>query len=171
MDGHSSAPPASAGTTYATSRRSPSPPGASRATTTASRTRGWAASAASTSPGSMRKPRTLTCASVRPRNSSTPPASRRARSPVRYIRAPASAENGSGTNRSPVSPGRPGYPRATLAPPMYSSPGTPGGAGSPAASSTYSGALPSGRPSRWRPPVPPPATACAAQITVPSVGP
>ena len=47
-----------------------------------------AASAASISPGSMRKPRIFTCASARPRNSSTPSARQRARSPVRYIRLP-----------------------------------------------------------------------------------
>ena len=43
-------------------------------------------STASISPGSIRKPRSFTCASARPRNSSTPSARHRARSPVRYIR-------------------------------------------------------------------------------------
>ena len=47
-------------------------------------------SAASISPGSIRNPRSFTCASARPRNSSTPSARQRARSPVRYIRLPAS---------------------------------------------------------------------------------
>ena len=49
-------------------------------------------SAASISPGSMRKPRSFTCASARPRNSSTPSARQRARSPVRYIRLPGRPE-------------------------------------------------------------------------------
>ena len=65
----------------------------------------WRTSAASISPGSMRKPRSFTCWSARPRNSSTPSARQRARSPVRYIRLPA-APNGSATNRSAVSPAR-----------------------------------------------------------------
>ncbi len=46
----------------------------SRASTTASRTPGWRASAASISPSSMRKPRSLTWWSMRPRNSSVPSA-------------------------------------------------------------------------------------------------
>ena len=58
-------------------------PGLAPSTTTASRTPGWPASAASTSPGSMRKPRTLTWWSRRPRNSSSPSGAQRARSPVR----------------------------------------------------------------------------------------
>ena len=36
----------------------------------------------------MRKPRSFTCASARPRHSSTPSARQRARSPLRYIRPP-----------------------------------------------------------------------------------
>ena len=48
---------------------------------------GAAASTASISPSSMRKPRILTCWSMRPRYSSSPSARRRARSPVRYMRA------------------------------------------------------------------------------------
>ena len=63
-------------------------------------------SAASISPGSMRKPRSFTCVSARPRKSRTPSARQRARSPVRYIRLPA-GPNGSATNRSAVSPARP----------------------------------------------------------------
>ena len=51
--------------------------------TAASRTPGCAASAASISPSSMRKPRTLTWWSSRPRNSSSPSAAPAARSPVR----------------------------------------------------------------------------------------
>ena len=54
-----------------------------RSTAAAWRTAAWAASAASISPGSMRKPRTLTCGSMRPRNSMRPSGARRARSPVR----------------------------------------------------------------------------------------
>jgi hypothetical protein len=53
---------------------------------------GCSSSTASISPGSMRKPRTLTCWSARPRNSRPPSGSRRARSPERYSRAPGSAE-------------------------------------------------------------------------------
>ena len=49
-------------------------------------------SAASISPGSIRNPRSFTCSSARPRNSSTPSARQRARSPVRYIRLPAAPE-------------------------------------------------------------------------------
>ena len=51
------------------------------------------------------EPASFTCASARPRNSSTPSDRHRARSPVRYIRAPA-APCGSATNRSAVSPAR-----------------------------------------------------------------
>ena len=89
------------------------PPAAARparpraATTAHSRTPGCRRSAASISPGSMRKPRIFTCSSRRPRYSSAPPACQRTRSPVRYSRAPGSAANGSGTKRSAVSAGRP----------------------------------------------------------------
>ena len=48
---------------------------------------GWSRSAASISPSSIRKPRSLTWSSSRPRNSSAPSAAQRARSPVRYSRA------------------------------------------------------------------------------------
>jgi hypothetical protein len=92
-------------TTYATSRFSPG--ASSRATTTHSATLPCRRSTASTSPGSTRKPRTLTCWSMRPRNSRVPSAPQRARSPERYIRAPPSAANGSGTNLSAVSSARP----------------------------------------------------------------
>ena len=77
-----------------------------RATTAACATPSCRFSAASISPGSIRKPRSFTCASARPRKSSTPSARQRARSPVRYIRPPA-GPNGSATNRSAVSPARP----------------------------------------------------------------
>src|SRR5690348_5904942 len=63
------------------------PPPSRRATTTACRTAGCLARAASTSPGSMRKPRTFTCRSSRPRYSSTPSGRQRTKSPVRYMRA------------------------------------------------------------------------------------
>ena len=76
-----------------------------------------AVSAASISPGSIRRPRSLICASARPKNSSTPSERQRARSPVRYIRLPA-APYGSATNRSAVRPARPRYPRARPAPEM-----------------------------------------------------
>ena len=72
-----SAPP----TTYATSRRSPGT--SSRATTAASRTPACCRSAASISPGSMRKPRIFTCWSMRPRNSTRPVRQPAHRSPVR----------------------------------------------------------------------------------------
>ena len=123
----------SEGTTYATSRRSPGR--SSRATTTTSRTPGCRPSSDSTSPGSTRNPRIFTWWSARPRYSMSPPLRQRATSPVRYRRAPASAPSGSGTKRSAVSPGRFRYPRASPAPPTYSSPGTPIGTGRRASSS------------------------------------
>ena len=55
----------------------------SRTTATASSTSGCSASALSISPSSMRKPRTFTCWSTRPRKSIVPSGSQRARSPVR----------------------------------------------------------------------------------------
>src|SRR5579872_3284144 len=67
------------------------------------------------------------------------------RSPVRYIRVP-SPTNGSATNRSAVNPGRFMYPRATPAPPMYNSPLTPTGTGSPCRSNMYIRAFEIGRP-------------------------
>ena len=68
-------------TTQATSRcDSPSSPRS--APTTHSRTPGWADSAASTSPGSMRWPRTFSWPSARPRKAYVPSGRRRTRSPV-----------------------------------------------------------------------------------------
>ena len=64
----------------------------SRAITAACATSPCPTSAASISPGSIRNPRTFTCASARPRNSSTPSPRQRARSPVRYIRLPGGTE-------------------------------------------------------------------------------
>ncbi len=128
--------------TYAT-RRLPSVP-SSLAMTTASLTPACDASAVSTSPGSMRKPRTFTCVSRRPRNSSVPSPLQRTTSPVRYSRSP--FPNGLGTKRSAVSSGRPTYPTARPSPPTYSSPGTPTGTSCIAPSSTYACVLVMGRP-------------------------
>ena len=122
-----------------------SPAASSRAITAACATAPWPSSAASISPGSMRKPRSFTCASARPRNSSTPSARQRARSPLRYIRLPA-GPNGSATNRSAVSPARCRYPRASPAPAMYSSPATPAGTGRKPPSNTYTRVFQIGRP-------------------------
>jgi hypothetical protein len=69
-------------------------------------------------------------------NSSVPSAFHRIRSPVRYSRAPGSTPNGSGTNRSAVSAGRPRYPRTTPPPPTYSLAPTPSGTGASAPSRT-----------------------------------
>src|SRR5438105_1343121 len=68
------------------------------------------------------------------------------RSPVRYIRPPTSSVNGSFRNLSAVNSGRFRYPRATPAPPMYSSPITPTGTGSFQASSMYIRVFAIGRP-------------------------
>ncbi len=140
----SSAPVASEAAAYPTSAFAPE--ASSRTTTAASRTRGCDASTPSTSPGSTRKPRTLTCWSVRPTNSSVPPARHRTRSPERYSRAPGSPESGSGTKRSAVSSGRFRYPRATAGPPTYSSPATPTGTGLAYRSSRYTRRSPTGLP-------------------------
>ena len=59
-----------------------------RARTTAASDGGAEREALSISPSSMRKPRSLTWWSMRPRNSSVPSGVQRARSPVRYMRAP-----------------------------------------------------------------------------------
>ena len=68
----------------------------SRTTAAAPPTSGCAARTASISSSSIRKPRSLTCRSTRPRNSSVPSSRQRTRSPVRYSRAPGSPENGFG---------------------------------------------------------------------------
>ncbi len=57
-----------------------------RSTTAHELTPGSAASRASISPSSMRKPRILTCVSARPKNSRMPSGRQRTRSPVRYRR-------------------------------------------------------------------------------------
>ena len=149
--GSSTAP--AAGTTYPASRRSPGR--SSRTATAAAATPGWPASTASTSPSSIRNPRIFTWSSARPRYSSWPSAVHRARSPVRYIRSPG-PPNGHATNRSPVSPGRPRYPRASPAPATYSSPATPGGTRPSPASSTNTRVFQIGRPitGTWSAPSP-----------------
>ncbi|HEX5872796.1 MAG TPA: hypothetical protein VFY65_20335 [Longimicrobium sp.] len=91
-------------TTYATTRRSPA--SSPRTITAQSATSAWRRSTDSISPSSMRKPRTFTCSSRRPRYSTVPLARQRARSPVRYSRAPGREPNGSGTKRSAVSAAR-----------------------------------------------------------------
>ena len=100
-----------AGLTYATSDASPPPPSACASTTTASATPGCERSACSTSPSSSRCPRSFTCRSMRPPNSSSPSAYQRTRSPVRYAtprpRDDRSAcGHGWATKRSAVSSGR-----------------------------------------------------------------
>ena len=62
-----------------------------------------AASTASISPGSIRNPRSFTCASARPRNSSTPSDRHRARSPVRYIRLAAQRRHAGRRRTAPPS--------------------------------------------------------------------
>ncbi len=95
---------ASAPTTHAA--RNASPAASWRTATAAADTPGWAARAASTSPGSIRKPRTFTCASSRPMNASSPAAVQRTRSPLRYIRAPGIPAKGSARNAAAVGAGR-----------------------------------------------------------------
>ena len=116
----------------------------------------------------MRKPRSLTWPSARPRYSSSPDSSQTARSPVRYIRPPGSP-NGSGTNRPAVSSGRPAYPRASPSPARYSSPAIPAGAGWRLASSTYARVFASGRPIVTR--SAPRGTTAPVEYVVSSVGP
>ncbi|OBK45120.1 hypothetical protein A5655_12440 [Mycobacterium sp. 1081908.1] len=110
--------------TYPTRRLSPGR--SSRASTTACSTPSRSASAAWTSPSSMRKPRILTCSSARPTYRSCPSAPHHARSPVRYMRAPGSP-NGHATNRVDVKPGRRQYPHPAAPPATYNSPTTPAG--------------------------------------------
>ncbi|MBM0259387.1 hypothetical protein JNW89_24300 [Micromonospora sp. 4G55] len=91
---------------------------------------------------------------------------------MRYSRAPGTDENGCGTNRSAVSLGWCRYPRATPAPPTYSSPTTPAGTGFSHPSSTYSSVLAIGRPMGTEPSVGVVgSTSYAAQPTTVSVGP
>jgi hypothetical protein len=82
-----------------------SPGSSSRTTATASDRAAWARSVVSISPSSMRKPRTFTWKSIRPKYSSSPSPVQRTRSITRYIRDPA-GPNGQGTKRSAVRSGR-----------------------------------------------------------------
>ncbi len=102
--------PGAAGTTYATRRLSPGV--SSRTSTAACAISLCDASAVSISPSSMRKPRSLTWSSARPRYSRFPSVRQRTTSPVRYMRSPGPPK-GLATNRSAVRPGRPRYPRAS----------------------------------------------------------
>src|SRR5208337_4437433 len=106
------------------------------------------ASAARTSPSSMRYPRILTCSSARPRYRSCPSAPQHTRSPVRYIRVPGAPAppNGHATNRDPVKPARRQYPQPTPAPATYNSPTTPAGTGRNHPSSTNNAAPDTGEP-------------------------
>ncbi|MNL16730.1 hypothetical protein D3C87_1377820 [compost metagenome] len=131
----------SRGTTYPTNWRLVGP---SRSMTNASRTPSCSIRQASISPSSIRNPRIFTCWSMRPRYSTTPSARNRARSPLRYSRAPGT--KGSGTKRSAVRSGRWWYPRATPSPPRYNSPATPTGNGCKPPSRMYALRLPTGRP-------------------------
>ncbi|GAA3236530.1 hypothetical protein GCM10010468_70840 [Actinocorallia longicatena] len=63
---------------------------------------------------------------------------------MRYIRCP--LPNGQATNRPPVSPASPMYPRVTCAPATYTCPTTPGVTGCSRSSSTYSAVPGSPRP-------------------------
>ena len=80
-------------------------------------------SAASISPGSMRKPRSFTCSSARPRNSSAPSDRQRARSPVRYIRLPR-LRTGRPQTAPPSAPAAPDSP-APVPPPQRKAPPSP----------------------------------------------
>jgi hypothetical protein len=89
----------------------PCPPSRPRTPRRRPRTAGCAPSAASTSPSSTRCPRTFTWSSTRPRHSSRPVG--QPPGPVaRAVQPPPGGPKGSGTNRSAVSPGAPGSPRA-----------------------------------------------------------
>ncbi len=92
-----------AGVTYATRRLSPGL--SSRSTTAACDTSGCLPTADSTSPSSIRKPRSFTWWSTRATNSSSPCLFRRPRSPERYIREPG-GPYGSATNLAAVRPSR-----------------------------------------------------------------
>src|SRR5215208_4022918 len=137
--------------------------------TTACPTPSQPASAARTSPSSMRYPRILTCSSARPRYCSCPSAAQRTRSPVRYIRAPG-PPNGHATNRDPVNPARRQYPHPTPVPATYNSPTTPAGTGRNQPSSTNNADDATGAPIGTTP-VPAVNGALIDAYTVVSVGP
>ena len=100
-----------------------------RAITTACATRGWRPAPPRSHPA---RPGTRGSSPGHPPGRGTP-APRRG--PPHQVPGPvhpppaARRTNGSATNRSAVSPGRPGYPRASPAPATYSSPATPAGTG------------------------------------------
>ena len=129
-----------AGTTYPTRR--------SADTNTADcATDGTSNNAASISPNSIRKPRTFTWKSVRPKYSNSPTADHRTRSPVRYNRSPPpDTGNGLATKRSAVNSGRATYPRANCTPARYNSPATPTGTGRNRPSSTNTRVFHTGAP-------------------------
>lgn len=87
----------SSGTSHATMRRVSLV--APRRATVAAATPVSEVSAASTSGSSTRCPRIFTCRSLRPANTIAPSARQRARSPLRYARAPAPS-NGCATKRA-----------------------------------------------------------------------
>ena len=93
-----------------------------RAITAACDTPACRSSTASISPGSIRNPRSFTCASARPRNSSTPSDRHRARSPVRYIRLPGRSHAGRRQTAPPSAPHGSDSPAPDPTPAMYSSP-------------------------------------------------
>src|ERR1700682_164518 len=125
-----------------------SPGRSSRAITTACTTPSQPASAAWTSPNSMRYPRILTCSSTRPTYTNWPSTPHRTKSPVRYIRVPRAPDppNGHATHRDPVNPALRQYPHPTPAPATYNSPTTPGGTGRNHPSSTNNAAPDTGAP-------------------------
>src|SRR5246127_691149 len=158
--------------TYPTRRLSPGR--SSRTITTACSTPATAASAACTSPSSMRYPRILTCSSARPTYTNCPSARQHTKSPVRYIRAPGAPAppNGHATNRDPVNPARCQYPHATPEPATYNSPTTPTGTGRNHRSNTNNAAPGTGDPIGTTPPAAPALSgALTAAYPVVSVGP
>src|SRR5262249_41585005 len=122
------------------------PSSSSRTSTTASFTPPCSRSTPSTSPSSIRYPRTFTCRSARPIYSRFPSPLHRPRSPVRYIRSPHTPPYGFGTNLSAVSspPSQP--PRPPPAPPTYTSPIPPCATPSCISSNTYIRTFPIGLP-------------------------
>ena len=123
------------GTRYPTSTEVPA--GVRRTAAAAPATPGRPSSAESTSPSSIRRPPTFTWSSARPTNSS-PSASYRTRSPLRYARAQPSGSAGAYFSASLTG----SRYRASPTPPMISSPSPP--------SSTW---RPVGRDDREVPPV------------------
>ena len=112
----------------------PAPSG--RAITAACDTPGCAVSAASISPGSMRKPRIFTCWSTRPRNSSAPSGRQRARSPVRYSRRARPRRTGRRRTAPPSAPAGSDSRAPAQRPRCTARPTRPTGTGSSPPSST-----------------------------------